>query len=156
MWLAAVGALAPATAAAQRLTGTEVGVGGAAAFARRTFLGAEVGLGLRPGGQTRIALSLAGGTATGRAAGRAQLTLQFLVTPAARRGAAPYAGLGAAFAARRGTPGQSFVALLLGLEGSPGRRHGWQNWYLELGLGGGVRVAAGWRWRRLPAWWPRD
>jgi hypothetical protein len=137
----------------QRLTATEVGFGAAAAVARHTFAGGELGLAYRPGGQTRVALAVAAGTDAGRGAGRAQLTMQFLVTPAARRGVGLYSGLGAALKARRGSAGAGFVALVLGLEGTPGRRQGWQNWYLEVGLGGGVRVAAGWRVRAFPSWW---
>ena len=150
---AALGALAGSAAGQQRLTATEVGIGAAAAVARRTFAGAEVGLAYRPGGQSRVALAVAAGTAAERTAARAQLTLQFLVTPAARTGVGLYSGLGAALATRRGSPGAGFVALILGLEGAPGRRRGWQNWYLELGLGGGVRAAAGWRVREFPSWW---
>ena len=149
---AALGALAR-PAGGQRLTATEVGVGAAVAAARQTFAGVEAGLSYRPGGQSRIALAVAGGTAAGRTAGRAQLTLQFLVTPAARSGVGLYAGLGAALTARQRSAGAGFVAVLVGLEGAPGRRRGWQNWYLELGLGGGVRAAAGWRVRSFPSWW---
>ena len=149
---AALGALAR-PAGGQRLTATEVGVGAAVAAARQTFAGVEAGLSYRPGGQSRVALAVAGGTAAGRPAGRAQLTLQFLVTPAARSGVGLYAGLGAALTARQRSAGAGFVAVLVGLEGAPGRRRGWQNWYLELGLGGGVRAAAGWRVRSFPSWW---
>jgi len=46
--------------------------------------------------------------------------------------------------ARRGSPGQGYLAVLLGLEGAPGRR---QSWFVEAGLGGGVLAAAGWRVR---------
>ena len=141
------------TAAAQRLTATELGIGAVVSAARRTFVGGELGLGVRPGGQSRFALAVAAGSEAERAALRAQATLQFLITPAARRGVGPYAGFGAAFSARRGSPGQGFVALLIGIEGAPGRRTGWQNWYIECGLGGGVRAAAGWRLRSFPAWW---
>ena len=149
---ATLGAFAGA-AHGQRLTATEVSAGAAAAVARHTFAGAELGLAYRPGGQSRVALAVAAGTAAGRAAARAQLTLQFLVTPAARTGVGLYAGLGAALTARRGSPGAGFVAVLVGLEGAPGRRRGSQNWYVELGLGGGVRAAAGWRVRWFPSWW---
>ena len=134
----------------QQLTATELSVGAATAMARRTFAGAELGIAHRPSAESRIALALAGGAAAGRAAARAQVTLQLLVNPSVRSGAGLYAGVGAAFVARRGSPGQGFVAVLLGFEGAPGRR---QSWYLELGLAGGVRAAAGWRLRRFPAWW---
>ncbi len=146
----AAGAAPCALARGQRLTAVELGGGLTTVAARHTFGGAELSVGYRPGGQSRMALAVAAGAEDGRAAGRAQLTVQFLVTPAARGGAGLYGGLGAAVAGRRGSPGGGYLALLLGLEGAPGRRSGW---YAELGLCGGVRAAAGWRARWFPAWW---
>ena len=145
--LAALGALAApfVPLRAQRVTGFEAGAGVALAVARHTMAGVEVGAGYRPGGQSRVALSVAGGSEDGRAAVRAQLTAQFLITPTARRGAGLYGGLGVAIAGRRGAPGRGYLALLVGLEATPGARAG--GWYTELGLAGGVRVAAGWRGR---------
>ena len=135
---------------AQQLTATELSLGAAAAVAHRTFAGAELALAHRPAADTRVAFALAGGTLAERAALRTQLTVQLLVNSAARSGPGLYAGLGAAFSARRGTPGQGFLAVLLGFEGAPGRR---QAWYAELGFAGGVRLAAGWRMRWFPNWW---
>lgn len=134
----------------QQLTATELSLGASTVMAHRTFAGAELGLAHRPSGDSRIAVALAGGTIADRAAARAQLTLQLLVNPTARAAPGLYAGVGAAFAARRGSPGQGFLAVLLGLEGAPGRR---QAWYAELGFAGGVRAAVGWRTRRFPRWW---
>lgn len=134
----------------QQLTATELSLGPAAVVAHRTFIGAELGVARRPSGDSRIALALAAGTMDERPAARAQLTLQLLVNPAARRGPGFYAGVGGAFAARRGAPGQGFLAVLLGCEVAPGRRQGL---YVEMGFAGGVRVAAGWRARRFPPWW---
>jgi hypothetical protein len=134
----------------QPLTATELSLGAAAALARETFVGGELGLARRTSNESRIALALAGGGVDGEAAGRAQLTVQLVVNSFARTGVGLYAGLGAAFSARRGDTGQGYVAILLGVEGTPGRRHGW---YAELGLAGGYRVAAGWRVRWFPAWW---
>lgn len=148
-------AASPPVAAQQRLTATEAGLGISVAMARRTFAGGEIGVGYRPGGQSRVSFALAAGSEAGRAAGRVQLGLQFLLTPAARAGAGLYAGLGSVIAVRRGGPGGGFIAVLVGLEGAPGRRGslGGNSWYVELGIGGGVRAAAGWRVRRFPAWW---
>jgi hypothetical protein len=129
---------------AQRLTAVEAGAGVALAVARHTLAAVEVGAGYRPGGQSRIAYALDAGREDGQMAARAQLTAQFLVTPAARRGTGVYGGIGVAIAGRRGTPGRGYLALLLGLEAAPGRRGGW---YAELGLAGGARIAAGWRSR---------
>jgi hypothetical protein len=148
--LVAVSLLVPASTYGQRLTAVEAGLGGSTIVARRTYAGAELGLGYRPGGQSRVALVVAAGSERDRAALRAQLAAQFLVTPAARAGPGLYGGLGIAFAGRRGSAGAAYLALLLGLEEAPGRRAGW---YSELGLAGGLRVAAGWRVRRFPSWW---
>jgi len=135
---------------AQELTATELSIGGTAVIARQTFAGAELGIARRPGSETRVALALAGGSDDGHAAGRAQVTLQMLVNAAARSGMGLFAGLGAACDAREGSPGRGWLVVLLGLEEAPGRRNGW---YVELGLAGGVRVAAGWRLRAFPVWW---
>jgi len=145
----ALGALAAPLAPlrAQRLSVVEAGAGAAVTVARHTMAGVEVGAGYRPGGQSRVALALAVGTEDGRAAARALLTAQFLVTPAARSGAGLYGGIGVAVAGRRGSPGGGYLALLVGLEAAPGggaRRGGW---YAEVGLAGGTRIAAGWRGR---------
>lgn len=147
--LAAWGALAAPLAPlrAQRFTLVEAGAGAAATVARHTMVGVSVGAGYRPGGQSRVALAFDVGTEDGRAAARALLTAQFLVTPAARSGAGLYGGIGVAVAGRRGAAGGGYVALLVGLEAAPGggaRRGGW---YVEVGLAGGARVAAGWRGR---------
>ena len=147
--LALASFLAP-LAHAQQLTATELSLGAAAAVTHRSFGGAELALAHRPVADTRVALALAGGTVAERAAMRAQLTVQLLVNSAARSGPGLYAGMGAAFSARRSTPGQGFLAVLLGFEGAPGRK---QAWYAELGFAGGVRVAAGWRMRWFPSWW---
>ena len=140
--------LAPVLALqSQQLTATELSLGAAAVVARRTFAGGEVGIAHRPGADSRIALALGGGTVTGRAAARAQVTLQLLVPPSSRSGPGLYAGVGGAFAGRRGTPGRGFLAVLLGIEAAPSRR---QAWYVELGFAGGMRAAAGWRLRWFP------
>jgi len=147
---AVLAAFLPLIAHAQQLTATELSLGAAAAVSRRTFGGAELAVAHRPAPDTRLALALAAGPEAGRAAARAQLTVQVLVNSAARSGLGLYAGLGAAFSARHGTPGQGFLAVLLGFEAAPGRR---QAWYAELGFAGGVWVAAGWRFRSFPTWW---
>jgi hypothetical protein len=73
-----------------------------------------------------------------------------LVNSLSRTGVGVYGGVGAAFAARERTPGRGYLALVLGVEGRPGRRRGW---YAETGFAGGVRVAVGWRLRSFPVWW---
>jgi hypothetical protein len=54
-------------------------------------------------------------------------------------------GLGGV-AGQVGRGSQGYVVLGLGLERAPGGRSGWA---LEAGVGGGVRVTVGWRWRWL-------
>ena len=139
----------------QQLKTTELSLGAAGAFAHETFAGAELGIARRPSSDSRIALALAGGVMSPdeAAAVRAQLTLQIVLNSIARSGAGVYAGVGAAFLGERGAPGRGFVALVLGVERAPGRRHGW---FIETGLGGGVRVAVGWRARWFPSWWRTD
>jgi hypothetical protein len=138
---------------AQRFTVVEASAGTALILARHRMAGVELGVGYRPGGQSRVALAVDAGTEDGRAAVRAQLTVQFLVTPAARRGAGLYGGFGVAVAGRRGAPGGGYLAVLVGLEAAPGGRGtggagaARGGWYAELGLAGGARIAAGWRGR---------
>jgi hypothetical protein len=129
---------------------TEVGAGALAVFAHRGFWGPELGVARRPGGEGRFAVSAAGGDYEGVMGMRLEATAQLLLRPADRTGVGPYAGLGLAFVGAAGTRGAGYLTALLGAESAPGRAAGW---YAELGLGGGVRVALGRRWRRFPAWW---
>ena len=50
-----------------------------------------------------------------------------------------------------GPEDEGYLVLAIGIEHRPGARSGW---FVEGGVGGGARVAAGYRWRRFPAWWP--
>ena len=136
----------------QQLTATELSLGAAAAFGSETFAGAELGIARRPSSDSRIALALGGGVISPDEAAtvRAQLTLQLLLNSSARSGRGLYAGVGGVFLGAQGAPGRGFVALILGVEQAPGRRHGW---FIEGGFAGGVRVAAGWRTRWFPRWW---
>jgi hypothetical protein len=135
---------------AQQLTTSELSIGVAGAAARHTFSGVELGVGERPSSDMRLAFAAAGGVEAGRTAARAQATVQMLVNSLSRTGVGVYGGVGAAFAARERTPGRGYLALVLGVEGRPGRRRGW---YAETGFAGGVRVAVGWRLRSFPVWW---
>ena len=119
-------------------------------FAHRGFWGPAIGVARRSGAQGRFALAAAGG-AYERALGlRLEATAQFLLRPSERHAPGPYAGLGLAFFGAERAPGATYLTALLGVEAAPGARVGW---YAEAGLGGGVRVAVGWRFRRFPAWW---
>lgn len=134
----------------QALTATELGVGGLATWAHRDFYGAGVEVGLRPSGEGRVTFSASGGSVDGNAGIRAEATAQFLVTPSAKTGVSPYAGVGIAYIGSRAYHGTGVLVVLLGCESAAGRRHGW---FGEVGLGDGLRVRVGWRWRHFPGWW---
>ena len=138
------------------LTATEISVGGVATLAHPAYWGAGLGIGRRVSGQTRVAFAgsvgdwdTSGGTGSSLAV-RFEATGQFLVSPALRTGPGIYGGAGVAWQNDSDMYGTGYLMALLGVEGGPGRPSAW---YVELGLGGGVRLAAGWRWRRFPAWW---
>jgi len=139
-------AAGPARAAAQHVAVTELQTGVTGVLAARDFWGAEAGLAWRPGGQLREAVSVALGRSGGAAGVRVRGAAQFVLTPGARAGASPYAGLGLAFVATEYAHGAGYLAVMLGLESAPRRSRGW---YVEAGVEGGVRVAAGVRWRRF-------
>jgi len=112
-------------------------------LARRDLAAAGVSVGHRPG-QARVALLVVGGILDGRAAMRAEVTAQFLVNPAARRGMTAYGALGIAVVGAADARGGGYITMFFGVEQAAARRGGW---FVEAGLGGGVRIAAGARWR---------
>jgi hypothetical protein len=97
---------------------------------------------VRPGGNARVAANLVGAVQDGTAVGRGELLAQFVLGPRQLRGVSPY-GLGG-IAGETGRGMRGYLVLGAGLESAPGRRSGWA---VEAGVGGGVRLAAGWRWR---------
>jgi hypothetical protein len=114
-------------------------------IATQDFWGGEVGVALRRSGRRGV-LALAAGSEGGAAALRLSATAQFLVRPRATAGTSPYAGIGVAWAGAAQAHGAAYLAVRAGIEASPARRAGW---YVEAGLEGGVRLAAGMRWRRF-------
>lgn len=137
-------ALCAVRLAAQEPTGVELGVGGFTAFTRPTVVAPGLGVAVRPGGQGRLALNLIPWSRGGRFAARAELLGHFILAPGRRRGLTVY-GL-AGVAGEVGPVDAGRLVAGLGAESSPGGRSGW---YLEAGVGGGVRLAAGWRLRWL-------
>jgi len=109
-----------------------VGVGGIYGAIRTSF-------------RTRVSAALAAGVSDGDAAWRGELLAHFLLNPTRQRGAGVYGAGGIAVAG--GPVDQGYVVLTLGIEGRPGARSGW---FAEAGVGGGARLALGYRWRRLP------
>ena len=150
MRAALVAVVLAAPLAGQALTATELGVSGLATWAHRDFYGGGVEVGFRPSGDGRVTLSASGGTVDGHTGLRLEATAQFLVLPSAKTGVSPYAGVGVAYVGSRYYHGIGVLVLLVGLESAAGRRHGW---FGEVGLGDGVRVRVGWRWRHFPGWW---
>ena len=101
-------------------------------------------------GRTRFALTAGLGAAEGgHTAWRTELAVHFLLNPRARNGIGAYVGGGAA-AADAGDGANGYVLLVAGVEARPGGASGWS---LEAGLGGGLRISAGWRWRTFPPNW---
>lgn len=148
--LAALWCLAAAPAAGQQLTATEASAGALATLSARPFWGAAAALGRRLDNQTRVVGAGAAGMLGGNGAVRLEGQVQLIVNPSGRGGAGLYAGAGLAWQGALGVRGGGYVTALLGLESAPGARRGW---YAEVGLGGGVRLAVGARWRRFPPWW---
>lgn len=97
---------------------------------------------VRPSARTRVAVTLGAGASDGRAAARAELLAHFLLSPGA--GSRPGVYLGAGVAGVAGPVDQGYVVALVGVEAAPA---GGSGWALEAGVGGGLRVTAGWRWR---------
>lgn len=141
----AIAAGAPG-ASAQRVAVTEFQAGGSGVVATSDFWGGEMGIARRPGGQLRQAVTLALGDAGGALGVRVRGAAQFVLKPAIRHGISPYAGVGLAFAASEGAQAAGYLAVMAGVEAAPG---GTRGWYMEMGLEGGARVAAGVRWRRF-------
>ena len=126
----------------------EYGVHAVATFATPDLVAGGGYAAVRPGERARLALTVAAGTADGDVAFRGELLAHFLLSPRAKRGVGFYALGGAAVADLESTGDtQGYMVLGLGMESRPGTRSGWA---LEAGIGGGLRIAAGYRWRRLP------
>lgn len=141
---AALFLLAARPAAAQAPHGFEAGLGAMVVARDPAWAGGALHLALRPGGGTRISAGVGLGGADGRTIGRGELLVAWLVAPRRRSGVGPYAFGG--IAGVTGSGRQGYLALGLGLESAPGGRSGW---FLEGGVGGGARFAAGWRWRHF-------
>jgi hypothetical protein len=136
----AVGALSR-PAAAQGIT--EVGAQAMLTTANPTALFAGPTLARRVGRRDRLAFGLGLGGADGQVAGRGEAMWQFLLSPEAEGRPGVY--LGAGLAASVTPAWRGWVVATAGVDWSPGGRSGWM---AEVGVGGGVRVVLGYRWRR--------
>jgi hypothetical protein len=137
----AAGAAVPPAASAQQVR--ELGVQGIVTTAEPTLVAGGIYGAVRPSRHTRVALTLTGGEAGGSLGGRAELVAHALASPGRRRGAQVYGGAGIAGVV--GPADRGYIVLLAGVEGNPAGRSGW---VFEVGVGGGLRLSAGWHWRR--------
>ena len=101
---------------------------------------------LRTSNRTRLSVTGGVGGSAGELAFRAELLGHFLLSPNKRRGTGPYFAAGVA--AVGGPVERGYLVLTLGVEQRPG---GGAGWAAEVGVGGGLRLALGYRWRRLRA-----
>ena len=133
-------ALVQSGAAAQQAR--ELGVHAITTFSDPALVVAAAYGALRAGGRTRVSLSLGAGTTGSDAAFRGELLGHFLLSPTEPRNPGFY--LAGGVAAVAGPVDRGYLVLTAGLEQHPGRRSGWA---MELGVGGGVRLALAYRWR---------
>jgi hypothetical protein len=92
--------------------------------------------------RTRVSGFLGLGAAGDGVAWRGELLAHFLLNPEKRQGAGFYLAGGAAAAKASETTG--YLVLAIGVEERPAAASGWN---LEAGVGGGARLALGYRWR---------
>ncbi len=137
--LLAVLALA-SEAQAQRVV--EWQVQGTAVATGEQFFGGGAAVALRAG-RVRVGVAALGGAWEGAAALRGEAALSYHLNPAKRRGLTPYLGGGAAVT-WTGFGSTEYLLVLVGVEWGPGGPAGW---FVEAGAGGGLRLAAGVRWR---------
>lgn len=100
--------------------------------------------GFRTAGRARISASLGLGISEGDLAWRGELLGHFLLSPEELRKPGFYFAGGVA--AVEGPVSRGYLVLTVGVEERPRAGSGWA---VEAGLGGGVRLALGYRWRRF-------
>jgi len=105
------------------------------------FVGGLYG-GIRTSTRTRLSALAGMGISSGDLAFRGEILGHFLLSPTRRRGAAIY--LAGGVAAVGGPVDRGYLVLAAGLEDRPAAGSGWA---VEAGVGGGVRLALGYRWR---------
>jgi hypothetical protein len=142
-WAAALLLVAPPLAAQQV---REIGLQTTATASDPALVIGGVYAALRTSLRTRVSAAAGAGAGGGDAAWRGELLAHFLLNPDRQRGTGVYGAGGLAVVG--GPVNQGYLVLTLGLEARPGGRSGW---FVEGGVGGGVRLAAGYRWRKRPA-----
>jgi hypothetical protein len=135
-------ALTGATQALEAQRGRELGVAAIVTASDPTLGVAAVSAAIRASRRLRVSAALGAGAGDGRAAWRGELLAHFLLSPGRLQGLGLYGAGGVA--AVGGPVEQGYLVVTLGLEGRPAARKGW---FVEAGVGGGARLAAGYRWR---------
>jgi hypothetical protein len=140
----ALAALACGAQAAVAQRGREVGAGIVVTASDPALGVAALSGALRTSRRMRVSATAGAGVSDGRAAWRGELLAHFLLSPGRLRGPGLYGAGGVAVVG--GPVEQGYLVLTLGLEDRPAARAGW---FVEAGVGGGARLAAGYRWRWL-------
>jgi len=124
--------------------GKELGVQVVATASDPALAIAGVYGGVRTSDRTRLSAAAGAGVSSGDLAFRGEVLGHFLLSPSQRTGPGFYFAGGLAVV--EGPVGRSYLVLTVGLEDRPGAVSGWG---VEVGVGGGVRVLLGYRWRWL-------
>jgi len=138
--LLVLAALTSTPAAAQQAS--EIGVEAVGTFSDPGLIVGAGYAALRVGTRTRVSLGLGAGSAEGDWVGRGELLGHFLLSPEHERKPGFY--LAGGIAGVTGAVDRGYIVLTAGVEKGPAGSSGWA---LEAGIGGGVRLAAGYRWR---------
>ena len=146
-WLSAAAALAAATPAGAQQA-KELGMQATGTWSDPALAVGGVYAGWRPSSRGRISAAFGVGGSDGEAAWRGELLGHFLLAPAKKQGPGVYLAAGVAVVG--GPADRGYLVLTLGVEARPGGASGW---FAEAGVGGGARLATGYRWRWFPDWW---
>jgi hypothetical protein len=138
----------PAQGAAQQVR--EVGIEAVATSSDPALAVAGPYGAFRTSGRSRVSAAVGAGLSDGDFAWRGEALVHFLLNPVQGRGWGAYFAGG--LAAVGGPVSRGYMVLTLGIEERPGGRSGW---VAEAGIGGGLRISAGYRWRRFPPGWPQ-
>jgi hypothetical protein len=137
--LLALASLPPALAA----QGREAGASVFTTTARASTAGLLAHVGWRPGGSApRMVAALGAGVADGEVVGRGEVVAHLVLPQVPGADVAFY--LGGGMAGVTGPEEAGCLVALVGVETDPGGADGFA---LEVGVGGGARVSAGWRRR---------
>jgi len=101
---------------------------------------------IRTSARTRLSAAAGAGVSSGDLVFRGEVLGHFLLSPTQRKGAGFYVAGGVAGV--EGPVDRGYLVLTVGLENRPAAASGWG---VEVGVGGGVRVLLGYRWRWLHA-----